>query len=300
MTRLANLQDSGSMGDDVVVDDVVVDDKEYGKFYPVARAVLTPIFKSMWRVHVHGLEHVPDSGPAIFCPNHISVLDSFFLPLALPRKITFVGKAEYMDDWKTRHLFPAIGMIPIDRGGGSAAERALATAARVIERGEFFGIYPEGSRSRDGRLHRGHTGPARLALRTGAPIIPVGIRGTREVQPADTKLPRVFRAVEVRFGRPVHPDRYAGRTDDRLVLRQMIDEVMFEIRSLTGQDYVDEYVSKKAQSIPAAPEAVVTAVGVDGGLAEVSSNGGEGAEPSDGEATPPRRSSADALARWQG
>ena len=137
------------------------------------------------------------------------MIDSFFLPLVLPRRITFVGKAEYMDRWKTKHLFPALGMIPIDRSGGSAAERALNTAARVLRRGELFGIYPEGTRSRDGRLHRGHTGPARLALRTGARSSRSGIIGTREIQPPDAKLPRPFKRAAVRFGRP---DRRAAAT----------------------------------------------------------------------------------------
>jgi 1-acyl-sn-glycerol-3-phosphate acyltransferase len=185
------------------------------------------------------------------CPNHTSVLDSFFVPALLPRRVTYVGKAEYMDDWKTRKLFPALGMIPIDREGGNAAERALATAQRVLERGELFGIYPEGTRSRDGRLYRGHTGPARLALRAGVPIIPVGILGAREVMPPEARFPKLRLPVTIRFGRPIHVDRYQDRADDRLVLRQIIDEVMYEIRSLTGQDYVDEYATKKKKPQPA-------------------------------------------------
>ncbi len=225
---------------------------EVGRLYPLARAVLTPTFRMLWKVRVQGLEHVPSRGGAIFCPNHTSVIDSFFLPLVLPRRITFVGKAEYMDSWKTRRLFPALGMIPIDRSGGSASERALNTAARVLESGGYFGIYPEGTRARDGRLHRGHTGPARLALRTGAPIVPVGILGTREIQPPEAKVPRPFRRAEIRFGRPIDVGRYRDRADDRLVLRQIIDEVMFEIRELTGQDYVDEYATKRSESFPAA------------------------------------------------
>ncbi|MEQ1786021.1 MAG: lysophospholipid acyltransferase family protein [Acidimicrobiales bacterium] len=260
-------------------------EREYGKLYPVARAVMSPVFKSLWRVKTAGLEHIPASGGAIFCPNHTSVIDSFFLPLVLPRRITFVGKAEYMDSWKTKHIFPAIGMIPIDRGGGDAAERALNTAARVLESGEFFGIYPEGTRARDGRLHRGHTGPARLALRTGAPIVPVGIVGTREIQPPDAKLPRPFKRAEVRFGRPIDVRRYADRADDRLVLRQIIDEVMFEIRELTGQDYVDEYATKKAETFPSAETAHVVELGEPG------TNGHGRAEDA-----PPRRSSAEVLA----
>ena len=262
--------------------------REYGKLYPVARAILSPLFKTLWRVGVKGKEHIPASGGAIFCPNHTSVIDSFFLPLVLPRRISFVGKAEYMDSWKTKHLFPALGMIPIDRSGGSAAERALNTAAGVLEQGEFFGIYPEGTRARDGRLHRGHTGPARLALRTQVPIVPVGIVGTREIQPPDAKLPRPFKRAEVRFGRPIDVRRYADRADDRMVLRQIIDEVMYEIRELSGQDYVDEYATKKAESFPTAATTHVPSLGE----AHVNGHGNRHDEDA------PRRSSADALAKW--
>ena len=228
---------------------------EVGRLYPIARRVLLPAFHRLWRITVEGLEHVPDAGPAIFCPNHISVLDSFFLPTVLPRKITYVGKAEYMDDWKTKHLFPALGMIPIDRGGGDAAQAALDAAAGVLEKGEFFGIYPEGTRSRDGRLHRGHTGPARLALRTGAPIIPVGLIGTQEVMPADAKFPKLRLPITVKLGRPISMERFADHEHDRLLLRQIIDEVMFEVRNLSGQEYVDEYATKKAAPKPEVVEA---------------------------------------------
>jgi 1-acyl-sn-glycerol-3-phosphate acyltransferase len=229
------------------------------------RALLTPPFRFLWKITTEGLEHVPASGGAIIAPNHISVLDSFFVPLVLPRRITYVGKAEYMDDWKTRVLFPAMGMIPIDRSGGDSAQRALDAAAEILEAGELFGIYPEGTRSRDGVLHRGHTGMARLSLRTGAPIVPVGIIGTDEVQPPDARMPAPFRRVHLRFGRPVDPGRYAGRSDDRLVLRQITDEVMFEIRALSGQAYVDTYATKPskapAEAAPAAPAPVPAAPG---------------------------------------
>jgi 1-acyl-sn-glycerol-3-phosphate acyltransferase len=190
------------------------------------------------------------------------VLDSFFVPALLPRRVSYVGKAEYMDDWKTRKLFPALGMIPIDREGGDAGERALATAQRLLEQGQLFGIYPEGTRSRDGRLYRGHTGPARLALRTGAPIIPIGIQGAREVMPPDAKFPHLRLPVTIKFGRPIDVARYQDRANDRLVLRQIIDEVMYEIRELSGQEYVDEYANKKKR-----PEAEPAPVG------EATSNG---------------------------
>ncbi|MGI8757249.1 MAG: lysophospholipid acyltransferase family protein [Acidimicrobiales bacterium] len=225
---------------------------EIGRWYPAAKAVITPVFRTAWRFRVRGLENVPAHGGAILCPNHTSVLDSFFLPALLPRRITYVGKAEYMDDWKTRTLFPALGMIPIDREGGDAGERALATAQRVLEKGELFGIYPEGTRSRDGRLYRGHTGPARLALRTGVPIIPVGIHGSREIMPPEAKFPKLRLPVEVAFGRPIEVGHYRDRAQDHLVLRQIVDEVMYEIRELSGQDYVDEYANKKKREAAAA------------------------------------------------
>ena len=252
--------------------------RDYGALYPVARAVLTPLFKAGWRIHTDGLDHVPDGGGAIVCPNHVSVLDSFFVPLVLPRRITYVGKAEYMDDWKTKYLFPALGMIPIDRAGGNASQAALDAAQQVLERGELFGIYPEGTRSRSGKLHRGHTGPARLALRTGAPIIPVGIRGARAVMPPDAKFPKLRLPVTVRFGRPINAHHYEDRGDDRMRLRQIIDEVMYEIRELSGQEYVDEYATKKAESIPTETASMPE------------SASGNGHEP-----PPARRSSADVL-----
>jgi 1-acyl-sn-glycerol-3-phosphate acyltransferase len=140
-------------------------------------------------------------------------------------------------------------MIPIDRSGGDASQRALDTAARVLESGNLFGIYPEGTRSRTGFLHKGHTGAARLAVRTGCPIIPVGIKGTLGIQPPDTPVPRVFRPVEIRFGRPILPATSDGVSDQRLRLRQITDEVMFEIRELTGQDYVNEYAGKPLPSL---------------------------------------------------
>lgn len=218
--------------------------RNVGQLYGVAKAVITPAIRFLWRLEVAGGDRVPTSGGAIIAPNHLSVIDHFVVGAALRRRITYVGKAEYMDSWKTRYLFPAMGMIPIDRGGGSAADRALDAAAGLLEAGELFGIYPEGTRSRDGHLHKGHTGVARLALRTGCPIVPVGLQGTDEVQPADRPVPNAFRMMRVRFGDPIDVSRYADRSTDRLVLRQITDEVMFEIGRLSGQQYVDTYASR--------------------------------------------------------
>ncbi len=223
--------------------------KNIGRLQAAVKTVIQPIFNVLWDVDVYGAENLPLDGAAILCANHTSVMDSFFVPATLPRRITYVGKAEYLDDWKTRRLFPLLGMIPIDRAGGDAAKAALDKAAEILEAGEFFGIYPEGTRSRDGRLHKGHTGPARLALQTGAPIIPVGLKGIREIQPPDASFPKVFESAEVYFGRPIDVAHYRNGGDQRLQLRQMIDEVMFEIRQFTGQEYVNEYANKKPQKV---------------------------------------------------
>ncbi len=217
-----------------------------GQLQGAALAVGRPLLSVLYRIKVSGRDNVPGVGPAILAANHNSVIDSFLLPVVLDRRISFVGKAEYLDDWKTRLLFPGLGMIPIDRRGGDGAQQALDTAAEVLGRGELFGIYPEGTRSRTGFLHKGHTGAARLALRTGAPIVPVGLLGTRAIQPPDVPLPRPFRPVEIRFGRPVRPRAPGSPGDARLRLRQITDEVMFEISELSGQDYVDSYATKAA------------------------------------------------------
>jgi 1-acyl-sn-glycerol-3-phosphate acyltransferase len=229
--------------------------REAGQLYTVARAVLSPVFKFLWRIDAQGLENVPRTGPAVMCPNHISFIDSLFLPAVLPRRITYVGKAEYLDSWKTKHLLPALGMIPIDRAGGDAAQAALDAATRILQRGELFGIYPEGTRSRDGRLHKGHTGAARLALRNRCPIVPVGIIGTDRIQPADTSVPRPFMRAVVKFGRPIDTGRHEGREGDHRLLRQLTDEVMYEIRELTGQEYVDAYATKRKAEPEAGPAA---------------------------------------------
>jgi 1-acyl-sn-glycerol-3-phosphate acyltransferase len=170
--------------------------------------------------------------------------------LTLPRNVSFVGKAEYMDSWKTKYLFPAMGMIPIDRSGGDKSQDALDVAESVLRRGELFGIFPEGTRSRDGYLYRGRTGAARLAMKVGCPIFPVGIVGTDKIQPPDAKAPKLFRECTIKIGRAVRPERYAGRGADHLAWRSMIDEVMFEIREMTGQDYRDVYAGAKAETEP--------------------------------------------------
>jgi 1-acyl-sn-glycerol-3-phosphate acyltransferase len=214
------------------------------------RKVIRPIANRLWRFELQGFERLPIDGPAILCPNHVSFLDSGFLMLHVGRNISFVGKAEYMDSWKTKFLFPAMGMIPIDRSGGEKSSAALDAAEAVLRRGELFGIFPEGTRSRDGYLYKGHTGAARLALKVGCPIYPVGVIGTREIQPPDAKLPKIRKAATIKIGRPIKVDRYRNKIDDHLVLRQITDELMFEIRELTGQEYRNTYATKKAEGLP--------------------------------------------------
>ncbi len=218
--------------------------------YWVVKGVLTPILRVCFRVKVEGRENLPSHGPVILASNHRSFLDSIFLPLVLRRRVTFVAKAEYFDDPKTAWFFRGVGQIPIRREGGSASERALASATEVLRDGGVFGIYPEGTRTRDGFLHRGHTGVARLSLRTGTAIVPVGLIGTDEVQPVDTRMPRLFRRVTIRFGEPLDPARYGDYEQEHLALRELTDEVMYEIGQLSGYEYVDTYATKKAEDIP--------------------------------------------------
>jgi 1-acyl-sn-glycerol-3-phosphate acyltransferase len=211
---------------------------------------LNPLVTRLWDVDMSGYDRLPDDGPAILCPNHISFFDSALLTLTLPRNVSFVGKAEYMDSWTTKFLFPAMGMIPIDRSGGAKSTAALDAAEQILQRGELFGIYPEGTRSRDGTLGKGRTGAARLAMTVGCPIYPVGIIGTDEIQPPDAKAPKIRKKAQIKIGRPIKPERYLNRGAEHLAWRSMIDEVMFEIRELSGQQYVNRYHGDSAESEP--------------------------------------------------
>jgi 1-acyl-sn-glycerol-3-phosphate acyltransferase len=213
--------------------------------YWVVKVLLSPIFRVLWRINTEGMEHVPNTGPVILAPNHVTFLDSMFLPLVMRRRVTFVAKAEYFDSWKTAWFFRACGQIPMRREGGSASERALAAARDVLLSGKVLGIYPEGTRSPDGRLYKGHTGVARLAFACGVPIIPVGMVGTSLVQRPGSNLPRPFKRVTVRFGAPLDLSRFGDNgADDPLALRGATDELMFEIRNLSGQEYVDRYAKR--------------------------------------------------------
>jgi 1-acyl-sn-glycerol-3-phosphate acyltransferase len=243
-----------------------------GRAQTRARRVVAPVARRLWKIDVVGLENLPESGPAILCPNHISFLDSAFLMLIAPRNISFVGKAEYMDSWKTKFLFPLMGMIPIDRAGGEKSRAALDAAEAVLRRGELFGIFPEGTRSRDGCLYKGRTGAARLAIEVGCPIIPVGITGTDLIQPPDAKAPKPFKSCSITFGRPIRPDRYLNDTEPHRASRSMIDEVMFDIREMTGQVYKNVYAGRQAD---AEPSTVARVAGVSDDTAGIPKPGSE-------------------------
>ncbi|HEX9697412.1 MAG TPA: lysophospholipid acyltransferase family protein [Actinomycetota bacterium] len=215
------------------------------------RVIIGPLVRLLYRPWIEGLENVPTDGPVVLAANHNSFLDSIFMPLVVPRNVVFLGKSDYFDKWYMKWFFKGAGVIPVRREGGEAGEAALNAGVQALADGYAVGIYPEGTRSPDGRLYRGKTGVARMALRVGCPIVPVAIIGSREAQPPDRKLPKVTR-VGVRFGRPMDLTRYAGKDDDRFVLRSVTDELMFEIMMLSGQEYVDEYAAKHKKPKPGA------------------------------------------------
>jgi 1-acyl-sn-glycerol-3-phosphate acyltransferase len=222
--------------------------------YGALKAVIAPALRTFFHLEVDGLEHVPSSGAVILASNHQAFCDSLFIPAVVPRRVTYVAKAEYFEQRRTAWLFRAVGQIPMHREGGARSEKSLGEAQTLLENGGVLGIYPEGTRSPDERLHRGRTGVARLALATRCVVVPVGVIGTREVQPIGSRMMRPFKPVRIRFGEPVnYAERYEDRLDDPLLPRQVTDEIMFEVRELTGQQYVDRYASRKAP--PAAPAA---------------------------------------------
>jgi 1-acyl-sn-glycerol-3-phosphate acyltransferase len=209
---------------------------------------LGPMLRLVFRPRIEGAENVPLEGPAILASNHLSYADWLFMPLTLPRRVTFVAKAEYftgkgLKGWLQRFFFAGSGQVPIDRTGASAAQGALLSAMKVLSRGELFGIYPEGTRSHDGRLYRGKTGVARLALEAKVPVIPIAVCGTDMLAPPGKKFGAFTRPV-VRFGTPLDFSRYEGLENDRYILRSITDEIMYEIMELSGQEYVDIYASR--------------------------------------------------------
>ena len=218
-------------------------------FYWFLRFIaLGPLLRLVFRPTAEGVEHVPTDGPAILASNHLSYSDWMFMPLTLTRKVTFVAKAEYFTTpgfkgWLQKRFFSGAGQVPIDRSGADAAAGAMISAKRVLDAGHLFGIYPEGTRSHDGKLYRGKVGVARLAIETGHPVIPVAVVGTDIVAPPGKTFGRWTRP-HVRFGKPLDFSRYEGLQDDRFILRSATDEIMYEIMRLSGQEYVDMYASR--------------------------------------------------------
>jgi 1-acyl-sn-glycerol-3-phosphate acyltransferase len=205
--------------------------------------LLGPLLRLLYRPKAVGLENIPE-GPALLASNHQSFLDDLLLPLVVPgRKVVFLAKADYFDKWYLRWFFKGANVIPVRRESRSAAEAALQTGVRGLREGNLVGIFPEGTRSPDGRLYRGKTGVARMALEAQVPVIPVAITGTFEALPYDRKLPKPGR-VTIRFGKPLDFQRHYGNPADRFVLRSVTDEILYEIMLMSGQEYVDEYGSK--------------------------------------------------------
>ncbi len=203
----------------------------------------------LFRPKVKGLRHVPGSGPVIIASNHLSFSDSIFMPLVVPRKVTFLAKSEYFTSPGPKGLlkkltFIALGQVPVDRSGGRRSEAALITGLKVLAEGQCLGIYPEGTRSPDGRLYKGRTGIARLAIESGAPVIPVAMFNTEKIQPTGTVVPKVMR-VEMIFGEPMY---FEGDSTDLLHLRDVTDKIMSTIQALSGQEYVDTYATKAKKS----------------------------------------------------
>ncbi len=211
--------------------------------YKLIHTVLPPILTAVYRPWVEGVENIPSEGPAILASNHLSFLDHFFLPAYVDRPIFFLGKSDYFSGWQ-RYFFENVGVMPVNREGGDAGEASLRKGEEILADGKLLGIYPEGTRTPDGRLYRGKTGPVRLSLRTGVPIIPVAMVGVFEIMPPGAKFPRLGGRVGIRVGRPLDFSRYADQPDDRFALRSATDELMYEMMLLSGQEYVDEYAAK--------------------------------------------------------
>jgi len=213
-------------------------------FFAAVHSVVPPVAKAIWRPKVTGLEHVPRSGAVILASNHLSFIDSTMIPVVVPRKVVFLAKSDYFTGTGikgalTRVWFEGLGMLPVDRDDSKAAIASLDTALEVLGRGEAFGIYPEGTRSRDGRLYRGRTGVAHLALSAGAPVVPVGLRGTQDLQPVGARLPRLA-PVSVAFGPPISAAGYDGVPLGR-ARRELTDRIMTAIAELSGQDEAGIY-----------------------------------------------------------
>ncbi|CAN5248701.1 lysophospholipid acyltransferase family protein [soil metagenome] len=209
--------------------------------------VAGPLLKTVFRPWVTGLDNIPKTGGVILASNHLSFIDSIFLPLLIDRRIYFLAKSDYftgkgLKNWAVKHFLLGTGMLPIDRSGGKASEASLNTGLDVIAKGNVLGIYPEGTRSPDGKMYRGRTGVARMILEGHVPVVPVAMVDTEKVMPIGSKLPKV-RRIGVIFGEPLDFSRFEGLEGDRFILRAITDEIMYELSRISGQEYVDVYAS---------------------------------------------------------
>ncbi len=225
-------------------------------YWLVKFVLIGPILAAMGRPTIEGVENIPASGPAILASNHQAVLDSFYLPLKVQRRITFLAKSEYftasgLKGAFQKWFFSALGQVPIDRTGADAAQDALNAGARVIGKGKLLGIYPEGTRSPDGRLYKGKTGMARLALQTGVPVIPVAMIGTDKMNPIGSKIWKPAK-ITIKIGKPIDFSRFEGMAGNRFVERAVTDEVMYDLMLLSGQEYVDVYAASLKKPASAA------------------------------------------------
>ena len=224
--------------------------------YRLLKSFLIPILTLLFRPKVTGLRNVPHTGPVIIASNHLSFSDSVFMPLVVPRKVTFLAKSEYftspgLKGFIKKITFIALGQVPVDRSGGRRCEAAILTGLKLLAEGDCIGIYPEGTRSPDGKLYKGRTGIARMAIDSGAAIIPVAMFNTAEIQPTGQVVPKV-RRVEMIFGEPMF---FEGDSNDLKLLREITDRIMNAIQSISGQEYVDMYASEaKSQLLKQARE----------------------------------------------
>lgn len=249
-------------------------------YWVLKHILLGPLMKLWCRPKVVGQENVPDTGGAILVSNHLAVADSFLMPLMLSRRVTFLAKREYftgkgLKGALKRIFFSGIGQVPIDRSSGAAAQAALETGVRLLREGRLLGIYPEGTRSPDGRLYKGKTGVARMALEADVPVIPIVTIGTDKVNPVGSMLWRPHK-VHVRVGEPLDFSRYEGLAGDRFVERSITDEIMYALMELSGQEYVDVYAAKAKDDIAERGHVVTRRPGKQGGRGE----SGSGESPS--------------------
>ncbi|MER7047471.1 MULTISPECIES: lysophospholipid acyltransferase family protein [Streptomyces] len=228
-------------------------------YYVLKYVVLGPLLRLMFRPRIEGLEHIPEDGAAIVAGNHLSFSDHFLLPAILRRRITFLAKAEYftgpgVKGRLTAAFFRSAGQIPVDRSGKEAGQAAIREGLGVLSKGELLGIYPEGTRSHDGRLYKGKVGVAVMALKAGVPVIPCAMVGTFEIQPPGQRLPKIKR-VTVRLGKPLDFSRYEGMENEKAVIRAVTDEIMYAILGLSGQEYVDRYAAEVKAELEQAKKA---------------------------------------------